>query len=465
MTAPNPDQIDRTVLIAVHDGTAATIEAAEAAHARTGVVLLADGEACTSVSGQAALLTAVTTAVRAFGSVHVTLADPQAVVATGFSAGSPLCLAAEAEGARLVGHDGAASAPSSWPTLLIGAVEAPARSPACAPTLRAQWTGWIASVEPARSESQPVPHVAEGTCVLAAIAAAALAVSEAFNIVLSRAGSDAGYRAVTLNLWDPGTTSNGPTLRYAPAAWWLVGLGHLGQAYSWVLSWLNYAQPAQVHVVLQDTDRATPANRSTGMLTPPQPDHMRKTRLVASALDRVGYDTFIVERRMDSYLRVPPDDVHVALLGVDNLNARRVISSIGWRFAIDAGLGSGPSDFSSILIRRFPSQQTSAEIAGWAEATPPSAVVPASPAFDDLRGRTDACGLNELAGKAVGAAFVGAVAATLVIAEATRELHGGTGADVTALNLDTLDQTRAPASKFGDVVPAAVRITHEHGAL
>ncbi len=40
-------------------------------------------------------------------------------------------------------------------------------------------------------------------------------------------------------------------------------------------------------------------------------------------------------------------------------------------------------------------------------------------------GELDRCGVTLLAGKAVGAPFVGAVAASLVIAEVLRLLHGG----------------------------------------
>lgn len=40
-------------------------------------------------------------------------------------------------------------------------------------------------------------------------------------------------------------------------------------------------------------------------------------------------------------------------------------------------------------------------------------------------GSLDRCGVTLLAGKAVGAPFVGAVAATLVLAEVLRLLHGG----------------------------------------
>jgi hypothetical protein len=84
-----------------------------------------------------------------------------------------------------------------------------------------------------------------------------------------------------------------------------------------------------------------------------------KTRPVAAALDAVGYDTRIIERRLDNRFIVTEADVHVALLGVDNLPTRRLISGVGWRRAVDAGLGSGSSDYCSILLRRFPSRRVS----------------------------------------------------------------------------------------------------------
>jgi len=58
---PNPNRVSRTILLSMHDGTQPTIEDASAAHADTGVILHADALACSSVSGQAALLTAVAT--------------------------------------------------------------------------------------------------------------------------------------------------------------------------------------------------------------------------------------------------------------------------------------------------------------------------------------------------------------------------------------------------------------------
>jgi hypothetical protein len=450
MTALDPDQLDRTVMIAVHDGSAATIEAAEAAHAATGVVFVADNDVCGSINGQAATLTAVATAVRAFGNVHVLLDRPEAAIHAGLHRGVALQDVVKAEGGQLIAYEDVAQVPANWPTVLFGATTVVPRSAQCAPTLRAQWRGWTAAVEPAQF---PAPSAApEDGCVLAAIAAGALVVSEAFNMVLARGGSDAGYRQVALNLWRPGSTDNGPALRYAPAYWWLVGLGHLGQAYSWVLSWLEYEEPSQVQVVLQDTDRTTKANHSTGILTPVNPARQRKTRRVAALLDRVGYDTHIIERRLDASIALTPTDIHVALLGVDNLASRRLISDIGWQLAIETGLGAGPFNFSSIMMRRFPGRTGSADVPGWAESALQPATVPDSPAFDDLRRRTDTCGLTELAGKAVGASFVGAVAATLAVSEAVRELHGGTGSDITTISLDTFDLIHTPATTIANVV-------------
>ena len=60
----------------------------------------------------------------------------------------------------------------------------------------------------------------------------------------------------------------------------------------------------------------------------------------------------------------------------------------------------------------------------------------------------------ELAGKAVGASFVGITAACLAVAEATRELHGGIGLDITALDLLTLNSDGARAAEPADVISA-----------
>lgn len=466
--APPPaDHIDRTVLLALRAGQHPTLEDAVDEHARTGVLLCADIPTATSRHGQASLLTAVATAARAFGHVQVLLPhdlDPAHVtVLGGPDQHQPLDQALAHAGAeRLNTHHidqpdpyqpplDPVSPEQPWPVVLLGhAAPLPLPHDPRRRVLRAWADRWTSHVAPA-SDTHGAPTApptetpsADGTCILASIAAAALAVHEAFEVARQPPGSDAGWRPVALDLWDPTSTSDTasagatvgspvpPPLSYAPDAWWLIGLGHLGQANTWVLSWLPYTDPAAVEVVLQDTDRTAPANHSTGLLTPAGSTGVPKTRLAAAALEAVGYRTRLLERRLHTDQRTQPTEPHVALLGVDNLPTRRLTSGVGWTLAVDAGLGDQPSTYDSVLLRTFPSGPVgpigpdSAEVPAWADSPPRPIDVPENAAFRDLAGRyTDGCGLAELAGKAVGVAFVGTVTACLAIAEALRPLHDG----------------------------------------
>jgi hypothetical protein len=79
-----------------------------------------------------------------------------------------------------------------------------------------------------------------------------------------------------------------------------IGLGHLGQASAWVISWIPYTDPSGIEAVLQDTDDTTPANYSTGVLTPEGSNGVPKTRLTAAALEDAGLTPRIIERRPES---------------------------------------------------------------------------------------------------------------------------------------------------------------------
>jgi hypothetical protein len=50
-------------------------------------------------------------------------------------------------------------------------------------------------------------------------------------------------------------------------------------------------------------------------------------------------------------------------------------------------------------------------------------------------GELDRCGVTLLAGKAVGAPFIGAAAATLALSEVLRRLHGGAAHELIDLDL------------------------------
>ena len=67
----------------------------------------------------------------------------------------------------------------------------------------------------------------------------------------------------------------------------------------------------------------------------------------------------------------------------------------------------------------------------------------------------DRCGMTLLAGKAVGAPFVGSIAATLALSEVLRLLHGGTVYQLIDIDLLSLDQRLASQhpNDFADINP------------
>ncbi len=95
----------------------------------------------------------------------------------------------------------------------------------------------------------------------AAVVAGALAVAEVFQRL--RGNPMAGDRDVGVSLWDPlasWRSGSGPAAWVAPKKLWVLGLGHLGQAFLWTLG-LPFESPTDVELTLQDFDRLAPAKR------------------------------------------------------------------------------------------------------------------------------------------------------------------------------------------------------------
>jgi hypothetical protein len=422
-------------------GEANTLEEAAAQQAAERIDIVAGTECAHSLSHQAALLTAVATACRVVGTVVVAISTNtlEAPVLAGAFVGQQIQSALSAMGAATSVKAGTQGAL----TISVGSNDGIRTSS----FLTATWEGWTGAVY------QSGARMAEdGIFPLSAITAAALAVSEAF--LRLRRVPDAGLRDVQLSLWEPwsSTANPGPTLEYLPRAWWLVGLGHLGQAYSWSLGWLPYDpdnKPAPL-LVVQDIDVVTQATLSTGILSSAADKGCMKTRMVAKRMDASGFDVRIVERRMSQRVRIEPDEPRVALVGVDNVATRLDLSKVGWNLCVDGGLGAGPRDYTSISMHSFPGPRRSEEVSSWKYASPadPEQLLD-EPAFQDLEHRTgDRCGVLELAGRSVATTFVGVMAACLVVSEPIRRLHGGSA--IASLSLDLKDPRRVVLAPGGD---------------
>ena len=375
---------------------------------------------------QAALLTAIEATVRAFGDarVHLPAAVAGASCTVPGNLGATIADVIAEAGGNLVTT---AEIVTAAPTIVVGTVPE-----ATEMTLQITWDQWFAHVD---IGGRRLPE--RGNMVLAAVAAAGIAVTECFRRVLGTL--EACQRNRSLNLWRPdapiyptapvplGYEFIGPDLRYLPSSVWMVGLGHLGQGYAWCWRLLPYADPSACEILLQDFDKVNPANQTTGMFVRDGDTDRMKTRVIADVLERAGFKTRIVERRLLTDTRRGTTEPPLALIGVDKVEPRHLISDVGWTLAVDVGLGAGPIDFTGISIHTFPAPTPSTEVPAWqgsgasqrAERAQEQAAYRAARADG-----ADACGLIQIAETAVAAPFVGVVAACLALAEPLRVLHG-----------------------------------------
>jgi hypothetical protein len=300
------------------------------------------------------------------------------------------------------------------------------------PVVRIGWNGWAGGV----TIDEPLED--DGGIPLAGVLAGALAVSEQFQRALG--AQVAGRRAVGVSLWDPASDwqsseAKGPPLEYLPAALWLLGLGHLGQAYAWSIGLLPYADTSDALVGLFDFDRVEAGNLSTQLLTTDASLNRPKARVVAEAMESLGFRTKVVERAFDASF-VPTahgssyrNEPRVALAGFDDPVPRQYLDVFD--YAVDAGLGGGPVEYLDAVVRSFPGRQLARDIFAVAEAAPKRRLGRAYEAeiarqveqgVDEAAAR---CGLVDLAGITVGASFVGAAVSCVVLADVLRHLHGG----------------------------------------
>lgn len=444
----SPDSLHRLVKHAIDSGSAASVAEAEALFRGYRLTVEIDSATADDPVQQAALLTTVALGRRVFlGGVTITGALEYPLKVS-MSFGRTLGEAVQALGGLL--NETILDAP----TIVIGGSARERRDGFCVRTAVAGWRGGIL---PVHSELEAVGGSA---MPLSGMLAAGLAVNEAFLFV-SGGMPAAGRRAVGLSLWRPGPEvdwllpdETEPALAYLPSRLWLIGLGHLGQAYLWGLGLLPYRDPAELVLVLQDIDVVTDSTESTSILSDSTIVGMKKTRAMAAWAERRGFVASIQERLFAADFERQADEPTVALCGLDNGVGRRALDRIGFDFIVEAGLGRGHRDFRTMRLHVLPGRRPAAAI--WKEARQGEKVED-RPAYAKLLadGVLDRCGMTLLASRAVGAPFVGSVAAALALSEVLRLLHGGPVhqlVDVDLLSLDQRIASRHPGD-FGNLNP------------
>jgi hypothetical protein len=196
-------------------------------------------------------------------------------------------------------------------------------------------------------------------------------------------------------------------------------------------------------LLLQDVDVITPSTESTSILSDSTMLGEKKTRVTAKWAERRGFATAITERLFDETCRRHQYEPSIALCGLDNAVGRRALDQVGFDFVVEAGLGRGHQDFRSLLIHTLPGEMSASTL--WRDEGQGGQSAVDAAAYRKMldEGSLDRCGVTLLAGRAVGAPFVGAVAATLVLAEVLRLLHGGALHRLIDMNLIDLAYVRA----------------------
>lgn len=421
------DDLHRTVKLELEEGRADTVAEAEFLASTYVLQIFVTADVAGSPTRQAVLLTAINAGARAFrGGVRIAGHLDWAVTG-GWGAGTHAAEIVSWLGGTIVDVlDG------RYPTIVLGRYDEdlPGRV-----VIRPTWGGWAAGVVTSEAARRPeeIEHPVSG------VAAGGLAVSEAFGHI--RGSVAMGRRDIGVSLWDPELSwtepeAVGPDLRYLPTRLWLLGLGHLGQAYLWTLGFLPYQDRSGVELWLQDFDRVVEANRSTGLLVDAQtPAGMLKTRLGAAAMEGLGFHTKLIERPFDETVVPGASEPTWALGGLDGVEPRRHLGA--FNFAVDMGLGAARDDYLGIRMHTFPAAGDATDVfrRPVADVPQPDAPVAAWAA----KAANDPCGVIKVQNVAVGAAFVGAVAASFAIAEILRVLAGGPATAVMSCTLSAVE--------------------------
>lgn len=358
-----------------------------------------------TAAGQAALLTAVATAMRCFerAEVHCPVDTP---LCRSLPIGNTLGDAVRALGATIAGIEG------SLPThsIIIGIGIGIGFS------VRCWWDGWLAGVLP----GDDFREFGESWNPLSGIGAAALAVREVFASAIGQ--PRAGRRTSIVSFWQPWeapmAAAIGPRELAMPNALWMVGLGHLGQGSAWALSFLPIG--GRPVAVLQDDQVIEFENQATCLLVRPGQLGLRKTRVVAPWLEAVGWETRLIERRHDGTTHLTEFDPSLCLCGLDDPAPRRLIAASGYKYVVDGGVGHGPHDFQRLQIKVVRDGQADGLWSSEAGFERNVDALLAQPAYQSYARQPGICGALPLAKASVAVPFVGAFAGALIIATSIR---------------------------------------------
>lgn len=241
--------------------------------------------------------------------------------------------------------------------------------------------------------------------VAVGVAAAGAAINEAFQRVY-RGHPLAGARRIRFEL--PRAT------RRETLEAWLIGLGHLGQAYLWTLALL--ATPGQgVRLRLTDYDDVTLSSLSTCLLVDMADIGRKKVDAVADKLAKLGFDVARDASKVVLDEGTLVSDLPMVLVAVDNIGLRRGLDRLRAARILECGIGDGAEGFTRVQMHAFPGRRLARDVWQGEDARASRAVDVSQPAYQALlRASGDECGTTLVASRSVATPFVGAFAGAVL---------------------------------------------------
>jgi hypothetical protein len=276
------------------------------------------------------------------------------------------------------------------------------------PTFLLCWNGWNAGVR--RMTEQAA--IDDGQNPLTGIAAGALGVGAAFEFARGRTN----ITPADVDLWG---AKPAPLFEdvFLPNALWLVGLGNLGQAFLWAMAFLPYEDPRKVSLMLQDDDRVTPENWGTSVLVLEETYGMLKGKVAEKWAEKRGFDIRRTDRRLTTLDRRADGEPMLAICGLDRIESRRSLASVGFAAIIDAGLGRTADDFDQFVVRVFDQNRSiDRYFDNQTDAKPIKRQEGA--AYERLKEEIGQCGVAGIGSASVAVPYVSAVAAAMAISRA-----------------------------------------------
>ncbi len=409
----NFQNIDRPAL-AIAEKHNLSIEEAVERMKKSSVFLIADDKIKTSLTLQIAFITTINISVRVFkGTVCIQMPDD-----------TPNLLPFKQKSFnKLVKSFGAQKkSPGKKDLKILFGIECYDNN--CIESISSGWRGGINFY----NQKRVVLNDSQSKIPLGAILSASLATFYAFckhfelidNIKLMNTGLSLWNLNAGINWFN--NANEGPENVYLPGEIWMLGLGHLGQAYSWTIGLLPNKNPSECLFLLQDADVIGEENVGSQVLCNIEDIGRPKTRVCLEFLEQFGLKTQIIEK---PYIEGDSnqfwmENFPVLLNGVDNIEARKGISKDNIKFYLDGATNGMFSLFDSFTMKNvFQISENLDEI--WKSDNTKNNILNKN--LYDRYEKEHGCGVIGKTG--ISAPFVGTFGSTIIISELLRAFNGG----------------------------------------